>query len=153
MPAVVVAAVVALALAIPARATIVPQKGMAGIRIGMTKGEVRGVLGRPLRIVRATGGFGPYTVFHYPALVQVFFGRDVTVTNIRTTGRRERTARGAGVGSTEDQVKRAVPGLRCERFRSFRDCYLGRFLPGRRVTLFRLRGGRVVQVDVGVVLD
>jgi hypothetical protein len=35
----------------------------------------------------------------------------------------------------------------------FRHCWVGRFLPGRVVTDFRVRSGRVASVLIGYVLD
>jgi hypothetical protein len=45
--------VAALILAFPATAsaTIVPQRGMAGVRLGMTQERVRSILGEPLRVL------------------------------------------------------------------------------------------------------
>jgi len=152
--AAVAAAAAALVLALPAGATIVPQQGMAGIRLGMTKAQVRSVAGPPLAIRRGTNDFGPWSEFRYPFYVSVFFQGNRTVTNVRTTGRKERTARGIGVGSTEAQVKARVPGVRCRTFVApFRECFVGEFRAGRRVTAFHIRRGRVVRVDVGFVID
>jgi hypothetical protein len=150
-PALATAAVLAAA-APPAGATIVPQQGMAGVRIGMSAQEVRGVLGVPLRAIRGANDFGPYAELRYPRLVRVLL-QGGAVTAISTTGRFERTARGVGVGSTEAAVSAKVRRVRCRTFGSFRECYVGRFLPGKRVTAFLLRGGRVVRVTVGVVVD
>jgi hypothetical protein len=148
-----VAVIAALALAPAGGATIVPQQGMAGIRLGMTKAQVRATAGTPLAVVHGSKEFGPFTEFRYPFLIRVTFQGDQTVTNVRTTGRRERTSRSVGVGSTEAQVRARVPGVRCESSGGFRQCFLGAFLPGRRVTAFQIRSGRVARIDVGFVID
>ena len=60
---------------------------------------------------------------------------------------------GVGVGSSEGQVPAKVAGVRCRTESGFRHCFVGRFLPGKRVTDFRIRRGRVTSVQVGFVLD
>jgi hypothetical protein len=146
----------ALGLTLPtaaAHATIVPQKGMAGARLGMTQTQVKGVLGEPLRVVTGSNDFGSYTQFRYPHRVTVTFQGDAAVTSVETAGRFERTAAGIGVGSTETQLKAGVAGVRCVTEFGFRHCYVGRFEPGRRVTDFVIRAGKVTRVTVGFVID
>lgn len=81
-----------------------------------------------------------------------FQGRE-RVTNITTTGRRERTSRGVGVGSTERAVRTRVRNVRCETVAGSRSCHVGSFRPGRRVTDFKIRRGRVYEVVIGFVID
>jgi hypothetical protein len=143
-----------LALAGPAGGVIVPQKGMAGVRLGWTKEHVRATLGDPLRIVRGTNDFGAYSIFRYPHRVQVVFQGDVTVTSVTTTGGRERTVSGAGVATSEARLRALLPAVRCRTDGgAFRHCWLGRFEPGRRVTDFHIRAGLVRRVVVGFVID
>jgi hypothetical protein len=135
-----------------AAATIVPQKGIAGVRIGMTKGKVRSVLGKPLSVKRGSNDFGRYTIFRYGRL-QVLFQGNAAVTSVSTTRRSERTLSGVGVGSTEAQVEATVKGVKCRTDSGFRHCYVGRFGAGQRVTDFSIKRGKVTRVDVGVVID
>lgn len=149
-------ALVALNAAAVGGATVVPQKGMAGVELGMTRAQVQAKLGEPLAIRRRMSEIGgPYVEFRYPFLVSVYFWQPGnSVWNIRTTGPEERTARGVGVGSTEADVRRKVPGVRCQAIvPGLRECHVGNLLPGKRVTSFRIRRGRVTMVQVGIVID
>ena len=143
---------VALTLAGAAAAAIVPQRGIGGVSLGMSQLRVRAVLGPPARVVRGSNVFGRYTELRYRGL-SVSFQGNAAATGIETTRRGERTGTGVGVGSTEAQVRRGVRGVRCRTELGLRHCFVGRFLPGRRVTDFRLRRGRVVRVTVALVLD
>ena len=135
-----------------AGAAIVPQKGIAGVSLGMPQASVRATLGRPRRVQRGTNEFGRFTIFHYAGL-RVSFQGGAAVTSVDTTRRSERTARGVGVGSTEADVRRYVRGVRCRTEFGFRHCFVGAFLPGKRVTDFVIRRGRVARVTVGFVVD
>ena len=136
------------ALASPAGARIVPQRSIAGVELGMTRTEVRATLGAPVRVERGTNEFGRFTVFRYFRL-RVTFQGNASVTAVTTTRRRERTRGGVGIGSTRAQVDARVRNTRCNR----RECVVGRFLAGGRVTVFRLFRGRVASVLVGFVID
>jgi hypothetical protein len=150
---VVLLACVALLAPTASAAAIVPQQGIAGVGIGMSRAEVEAALGAPLRAVRGSNDFGRFTELVYPHLVRVTLQGDEAVTAVRTTGRFERTAAGVGVGSTIGAVRARVDRVRCRTELGFRHCFVGRFVPGARVTDFAIRDGRVVRVVVGVVID
>jgi hypothetical protein len=139
----------ALVLAAPAGAVIHPGHSIAGVELGMTKAQVRAELGQPAQVIRRRNEFGPVTTFRYFRLWVTFQG-DRTVTAVKTTRKRERTPRGAGVGSRKAQLLARVRGVRCET-RTL--CTKGRLTPGGRVTVFRLFNGRVTSVLVGFVID
>lgn len=155
MRATAVAAVLAFAtvvLTASAGATIVPQQGIAGVRLQMTKAQVRGKLGTPTKVQRGRNDFGAYTTFVY-GRVSVTFQGNRKVTVLVTRSALERTASGVGVGSTEARLKARIRGVRCKTESGFRHCFLGAFLPGRRVTDFAIGNGRVTRVTVGIVID
>lgn len=144
----------ALALVPVAGAAIVVNKGIGGVTIGLTEAQVRGKLGDPASVKRGSNDFGPYTTLRYktPA-IRVTFQGNVGATAIETTSPGQRTASGVGVGSAEAQVRAKVAGVRCETESGFRHCYVGAFLPGRRVTDFWIKRGKVTRVVVGIVID
>lgn len=145
-------AVAAAALAAGVSATIVPQQGIAGVKIGMTKAKVRSVLGKPKSVKTGSNDFGTYAIYKYGGL-QVVFQGNATLTSVSTTRTTERTTSGIGAGSTEAQVKARVKGVKCKTQSGFRHCYVGAFTAGHRVTDFAIKRGKVYRVDVGTVID
>jgi hypothetical protein len=129
------------ATATDATATIVPQKGMSGVALGMSKAQVRARLGGPI----GTGG-GRW----YYARVWVGF-RSGRATEITTTRSTERTNGGLGVDSTESSLRASYPGLTCAAATPFRRCRLGGGAPGTRVTDFMLGHGRVLQITIALL--
>jgi hypothetical protein len=105
-----------------------------------------------MRVRAGTNEFGTFRELVYRR-VTVTFQTGTHVTGIRTTSLLERTARGIGVGSTKAQVKARVDNVRCANESGFRHCFVGKFLPGRTVTDFRIRNGRVSSVSIGFVID
>ena len=149
---VVCAAAAALAFAVEARAVIVVQRSIGGIALQMTRAQVRATLGRPLRVRTGANEFGSFTVLVYRR-VTVTLQSGPRVTAVQTTSPLERTAPGVGVGSAVADVRAHVRGIRCRNESGFRHCFVGSFVPGHRVTDFRIRGGRVASVSVGFVID
>jgi hypothetical protein len=142
----------ALALAAQAQAKIVVQRGIAGVNLQMTKAQVRATLGRPMRVRTGTNDFGTFREMVYRR-VTVTFQSGPQVTAVRTSSPLERTASNVGVGSTKAQVKARVHNVTCRNESGFKHCFVGKFLPGRTITDFRLRNGRVSLVTVGFVID
>jgi hypothetical protein len=147
------AVVAALALTGTAASTIIPQRGIAGARLLMSKAEVRDVLGDPDRVRHGTNDFGAYTVFRYHRLSVTFqSGQDATAISTRRFS--EKTPKGIGRGSTEAQLVAAHPTAQCRtEGPGFRHCWIGRFEAGQRVTDFRIRSGEVSRVTVAFVID
>lgn len=146
------AAACALALVGTAGATIVINRGIGGVNLGMTQAQVRAKRGKPAKVVRGKNEFGPYTEYRYPGYT-IDFQQNDTVTSIVTTSAREHTPSGAGVGSTWAQVHRKVPHVQCSGSPKLGECHVGALLPGKRVTDFFFVLGKVNRVVVGIVLD
>ena len=142
-------------LGAPAAASALVQvdKGIAGARLGNTRGEVRAALGTPARVISGMNPFGEFVEYRYRGGIRVLFQGRRRVSSVSTTGRGDRTARNVGVGSRESTVKARVKGVKCETLGGVRSCHTGEFNPGEIVTDFMLRQGRVVRVTVGRVID
>jgi hypothetical protein len=159
--AVALAAATACIGAAPASAVIVPQRGMAGLELTMSKEQVRAKLGKPTWFRTRNDDFGRLDQWYYSSRkVHVGFraGPDgAQVITLMTNRGVERTSRGVGVGSTRKTVQRRVPNVRCRTFdygMVYRTCHVGAFEPGRRVTDFTIgRSGRVGRVTVAFVID
>lgn len=135
-----------LAFAPAAGASIVPQKSIAGVRIGMTQKKVKDVLGTPLKRRRQ----GEFTFWTFAHRVEVAFRGGTTVTSVTVTGRFHRTASGVGVGSTRKEVRAGLAGESCNGA----DCFVGDLRPGTVYTDFSFgtNGGRTVR-SVSLVLQ
>jgi hypothetical protein len=118
VPAVVLIAAVCAGAAPARNELITPGVGIGPIKLGMTLAQVRKALGRPVYAHGRTAGFGRllieysywtdgYTVYLLRA------GGMTSVVSVETTLRAQRTRQGLGVGSTERQLRRAYPSLRC----------------------------------------
>ena len=136
-----------------AEAMIQVDRGIAGARIGSTRAEVRAALGTPSNVATGSNDFGPWVRYTFAGKLRVMFQGRTRVTSVETKGLGDRTSAGVGVGSSEAAVKARVPGVKCETFGSVRSCHTGDFLPGARITDFRVVGGKVASVVVGLVID
>jgi hypothetical protein len=152
-------ALLAAALAPPATAsaTVVPQRGMRELRLGMTPAQVRDRLGAPDRSgVTRDPIIGSTRVYRYGLTRVTFDGTSARarVITLSTTSRRERLANGIGVGSTRAAVARRVPRVRCVVEFGVDHCHVGQFRAGRVVTDFRMSSrGRVTRIVIGRVID
>jgi hypothetical protein len=148
-------AAVLAALAWPAAAGALIQvdRGIAGVRLGNTRAEVRAALGTPSSTRSGDNPFGQYVEYRYRGGIRVLFQGRTRVSLVSTTGLGDRTSRGVGVRSSERSVERRVPGVRCETIAGTRTCHTGEFAAGERVTTFWIEDGRVERVDVGIVID
>jgi hypothetical protein len=153
LAAAVAACAAPLALPSVAGAMVQLDRGIAGVRLDNTPKQVRAALGAPDSARAGTGEFGPYVEYRYAGGITITFGGGKHVTRVSTTGLGDRTAAGVGVRSTEKTVKAKVPGVRCETIAGIRSCHTGAFEPGRRVTDFVIRKGRVARVTVAYVID
>lgn len=148
----------ALYLAAPAGARIVPQQGIAGVKLGMIRAKVIDLKGEPdaEKVIR-NEIIGPQRLMRYGGTKFSFGGATAAagVVGIRTVDPGERTASGVGIGSSEAQVKAGVAGVICRTEFGLSHCAKGQFRAGNRVTDFALdgRGGKVVAVTVGFVID
>jgi hypothetical protein len=154
--AVVIAAIVVLvgggAVGAVGEGRVVPQKGIAGVRLGLTQAQVKARVGLPAKVERGSNEIGSYTTYRYRTYRVTFFGGR-NVTQVATLSPRERTAAGVGVGSTRAAVVANVAGARCLRELGYDHCYVGTWKPGRVVTDFALEGGRVTRISIGYVID
>ena len=152
MIAVLGACALALTQARGALALIQLDKGISGVRIGNTKAQVRASLGTPQKSRAGQNDFGHFVQYTYAGGITVMFQGEDRVSSVVTTGLGDRTSSGIGVDSPEDAVKN-ISGIKCETIASSRSCHTGRFVSGRKITDFRISGGKVTSVFVGQVLD
>jgi hypothetical protein len=146
------ACALALTQAPGALALIQLDKGISGVRIGNTKAQVRASLGTPQKSRAGQNDFGHFVQYSYAGGITVMFQGEDRVSSVVTTGLGDRTSSGIGVDSPEDAVKN-ISGIKCETIASSRSCHTGRFVSGRKITDFRISGGKVTSVFVGQVLD
>jgi hypothetical protein len=146
------ACALALTQAPGALALIQLDKGISGVRIGNTKAQVRASLGTPQKSRAGQNDFGHFVQYSYAGGITVMFQGEDRVSSVVTTGLGDRTSSGIGVDSPEDAVKN-ISGIKCETIASSRSCHTGRFVSGRKITDFRISGGKVTSVFVGQDLD
>ncbi len=151
-------AIALFASAAPARVqSLVPQKSLRGLKIGMVASQVRAVAGTPTsnKIV-SHPLLGKTRRMRFGKVEATFRGTSggAPVVNLSTTSRNERTSGGIGVGSSEKQLAARLVGERCITELGYRHCYLGKWTPGFVVTDFSVsKGGRVTRITLGLVID
>jgi len=95
-----------------AQAVIIPQSSIAGIKLGMTRAEVRAHSGEPSTIVRGSNDFGAYTTFRYFRLRVTFQGNEgaTAVSTTRTRGNAGRNPRPLdGIRASSRVPRRPLP--------------------------------------------
>jgi len=151
-----------LFLAAPASATIVPGKGMAGVRLGHCQERVIEILGNPDRTFGSNDIFGFVSRYFYNERgLKLEFrrgaGRCLVLSSIRTTKGQERTKEGVGKGTLRRTLRARLRGETCRTFtrpRRISICWLGAFTPSKPITEFRIDSrGRVDSVRVAIVID
>jgi hypothetical protein len=153
---------VLLVCAAPAGAVIVPQKGMAGVKLGDCIERAIKVLGFPDRTFGSHDFAGFKESYYYNArALKLEFrqgpGQCLTMTSIRTRGAEERTKEGVGKGTTRKELRAKLSGEKCRTFKQpkrIRICWLGSTTPSKPMTEFRIDSkGRVNNVSVKTVID
>ena len=136
---------------------LIPQVSIRGVSLGMTPAQTEAVLGRPdARHKGRQPGIGATLTLTFGLVTVRFDGvkpssEAVTIT---TTSRKERTARGVGVGSSEAIVRQRVPGVKCLEEYGYRHCVVGVQKAGQVVTDFSIGGsGRVTRISLARMLD
>ena len=150
-----IAATFFCALAADAHAVIQIDHGIAGVRLGNSRAEVRAALGRPSAVTTGDAGGIQWVRYLYRAeKLEVLFEGRTMVSTVSTWGAGDRTVSGVGVGSTQAAVASAVPGVTCGDFAGGRECRTGgRLVSGQRYTVFRFVAGKVETVLVRRVID
>jgi hypothetical protein len=129
-------------------ATLVEQKAMFGIELGMSSQAIRSELGRPDRVDRVTAWRQSATRYHYRRLnLKVYLAPSAHALRafaLRTSSKAERTRDDLGVGSSEQRLLKLRPKAQCYEFSKGRYCLL---LAGAR-TEFKIVEGRVAVITI-----
>lgn len=132
--------------------TVVPQKSIRGITIGMKQSDVRALLGSPSKIERLKNEIaGPYTVYTYGLTYVTFFSYGAG--DILTRSPKVKTASGIGIGSTEADVEAKVAHVKCSSYKGSRSCTVGKQVPGETTTTFQMANGKVQSILLGSIID
>jgi hypothetical protein len=137
----------------PEKLRIRLKQGIAGVRLEMTREQVSATLGRPDGVRRSELHGGWTTWVYRRPRTRVTFDAGDLVWDVRTYSRDPRAPGGVGVGSSEREVRRALPSVRCRpyggpaRYREWRVCSDTRVYSGP-FTTFTLVRGRVAHVTV-----
>lgn len=162
MPArlIVVTVLVLLLSAAPASATIVPQKGMAGVELGDCINRAIKVLGFPDRTF-GSRDFAKESYYYNKRALKLEFRRGagscLVLSSIRTRGSEERTKEGVGKGTKQKALRAKLKGEKCRTFKQpkrIRICWIGSRIPSKPLTEFRIDSkGRVNNVSVRTLID
>jgi hypothetical protein len=140
--AIVVVVASLLAFAASAGAAIVLNQGAAGITLGQSRAAVRATLGTPSSAQPGHDGT-PADEFKSRGIAVLYARGTNKVKTILVTTKKERLPGGVGVGSTEAEIKRAVPDAMCMNMRGGRYCMT---MSGSAATMFDLKGGHVKSI-------
>ena len=147
----------ALVLSASASATIVPQKSIAGAKLGMTQAQVEARLGAPNRVRTRKSESYVFTwrdLVYSRVTVSVFLPSNGSrVFGLTTKSKFERTTTGVGVDSTLAQVKAGLKGETCRREFGIHHCWKGSWDMGKAISDFRLAHGRVSKITISYVFD
>jgi hypothetical protein len=146
VPAALAAAAV---LAAPASADVIkPGVRMAGLKVGEPVKQVRAAYGKPDKIVRNADN--AYTYVYKQRRLTVAFQND-TVEVISSKSRLDQTDNGLGRGSTLAQLRKGLFNEKCTG--NAKDAYCEIFTRNlKRHTGFAVRNGKVIRIDVGIIL-
>jgi hypothetical protein len=138
--------------------SVIVQRSIRGVQLGMSPARVREVLDRAPSSSRTD----PHPILErtktwtFGALRVVFDGvkAGARVISVSTTSRSDRTSRGVGVGSSEQTVRRRVKGAGCHVEYGYRGCWVGKELAGEAVTYFSISSkGKVWRISLARVID
>jgi len=138
---------------------IVPQRSIDVLVLGVRPATVRARFGKRQRVrhLSESGSGKPITAWVYSRRKIVASFRHVkskrmTLAEISTTSRRQRTQSGARIGITESTLKEKVAGLDCGDADAERWCTIGRGLVhGKPQTVFVLRRDRLREVRIVLI--
>jgi hypothetical protein len=151
-----------LLAAAPATATIVPNQGMAGVRLGQCQQQVIDILGFPDRTFGSHDFAGIKSSYYYNAeALKLEFrrgaGECLVLSSIRTRSGEERTKEGVGKGTKQKALRAKLKGEKCRTFKQptrIRICWIGSRIPSKPLTEFRIDSkGRVNNVSVRTLID
>lgn len=131
--------------------TIVLGTSIGKARLLVSKTKLDDRLGSGRVIKRTTNDLGTFTTVRYAGHhVDVTYRGSQSVF-VKTTSPHYGTTKGIYVTASKADLKRTYPAAKCPTATL---CTLGKLEPGKRVTEFRLnRGGKIISIGVGIVLD